>query len=680
MAAPGASIVGVDVGGTFTDCVAYDAQRGRMVIAKRPTTPQDQSEAAVAGIEETGVAFPTVNQVAHGTTTATNATIERQAAACVLVTTVGFRDVVELGRRDRPHNYGLRGTFAPLVLRRDRLEMGGRIGPEGEEVEPLTEAEVQRVVAELRARRPESIAISLIHAYANPEHEQRLEEAIRAELPDTYVMRSTRVYGELGEFERTSTTVISAYVGPMMTRYLERFDRRLREREFDRDYLVVRSNGGATSFRIAARHPAATIMSGPAAGVVAARAVADASGLDRAISFDMGGTSADIAVIVDGRVRQSVDNSLGFRLPLQVPMLEIDSIGAGGGSIASIDDAGILRVGPRSAGSEPGPACYGRGGKLPTVTDAHAALSHLPADSLARNHIATVDVAAAREAVRREVADPLGVDVDAAAEAVLEVVNENMAGRIRLLTVEKGLDVREFGLVAFGGAGPFHACGIMRRLDIGRAAIPPFPGLTSALGTVMGDVRHDFVQPFRRPLQAIDREVLSQTVKEHRERGRALLQEQGIPEASAHEVWLEMMYAGQRHPVGVEIAADEVATSDLAERFTQEYRRQYGATMEREVVLVTLRSAVVAELDGLDLEACASALREGGDAAPEQIIEARFGGRTHRTRILDRTSLEIGRPLAGPAILTQRDTTILLEPGFVARDTELGILEIRRED
>lgn len=674
------SVVGVDVGGTFTDCIGFDAATGEVHIAKLPTTLDDQSRAVVGGIEELGMDFAGLDQVCHGTTTATNAIIERKGVKGALIATRGFRDVVELGRRDRPNAYGLAGGFTPLIPRHRRLEIGGRIGAQGDVVEPIDEADLKRMIDELRALGVDSVAISLMHSYANDAHEKQVEAAIRAAFPDLYVARSTAIYPELGEFERSSTAVIAAYVGPIITRYFQRLDKGLRERGFGQDYMVVQSNGGAASHRIAQRYPTTTILSGPAAGVGAATAVGNAAGLTKVVSFDMGGTSADVCVIVDGKVRQSIDNAIAYRMPLQVPMIEIDSIGAGGGSIASIDDAGILRVGPRSAGARPGPACYGWGGTEATVTDAHFVLGHVPRASLAANRIERVDPDAAVRAVKEKIADPLGMSVEEAAEAILEVVNENMAGTIRLATVERGLDVRDFGLVPFGGAGPLHACALMRKLGMTVAAVPVFPGLTSALGTVMADVRHDFVQPVRKLLKDVSREEFERTIKAHLAEGRELLKLQGIERVDAHDLNLALFYAGQRHTVSVEIAADKALGADIASLFTEAYRQKNGMALERPIVLVSVRSSVIARTKGLDLATCAAALRRTPPSIEAHTIKARFLGRMMDTKVLDRRSMKSGESVAGPAIIVQRDTTMLIEPGYRATDSQTGSIMITKED
>jgi N-methylhydantoinase A len=674
------SVVGVDVGGTFTDCIGFDAATGEVHIAKLPTTLDDQSRAVVGGIEELGMNFASLDQVCHGTTTATNAIIERKGVKGALIATRGFRDVVELGRRDRPNAYGLAGGFTPLVPRHRRLEIGGRIGAKGEVVEPIADSDLKRMIDELRALEVDSVAISLMHSYANDSHEKQVEAAIREALPNLYIARSTAIYPELGEFERSSTAVIAAYVGPIITRYFQRLDKGLRERGFGQDYMVVQSNGGAASHRIAQRYPTTTILSGPAAGVGAATAVGNAAGLNKVVSFDMGGTSADVCVIVDGKVRQSIDNAIAYRMPLQVPMIEIDSIGAGGGSIASIDDAGILRVGPRSAGARPGPACYGWGGTEATVTDAHFVLGHVPKASLAANRIERVDPEAAVRAVKERIADPLGISVEEAAEAILEVVNENMAGTIRLATVERGLDVRDFGLVPFGGAGPLHACALMRKLGMRVAAVPVFPGLTSALGTVMADVRHDFVQPVRKLLKEIGREELDRVIKAHLAEGRELLGLQGIDRVDAHDLNLSLFYAGQRHTVSVEIAADKAPTADIAALFAEAYKQKNGMALDRPIVLVSVRSSVIARTRGLDLATCAAALRKTPPSIEAHAIKARFLGRMMDTKVLDRRSMKPGESVPGPAIIVQRDTTMLIEPGYRATDSKTGSIMITKED
>jgi N-methylhydantoinase A len=674
-----ATVVGVDVGGTFTDFIGFDATSGRLMVDKRPTTLEDQSIAVADAIRAFDDSAGTIDQVVHGTTTATNALIERQGAKTALVATQGFRDVLECGRRERPSVYGLRGSFTPLVDRNARFEVAGRLDRHGAEAEQLDADDVERVVEALRDGGYESVAISLMHSYANGAHESVIHDAISSALPDVYVARSSTVYAEIGEFERTSTAVISAYVGPVMRRYFSSLDRRLREAGFGRDYLVVQSNAGAIRYQMAIRYPATTITSGPAGGVNAAVTIARSEGIDDVVSLDMGGTSADIAVAVGGRVGKSMENSIGFRLPLQVPMLDIATIGAGGGSIAWLDDAGILRVGPRSAGAAPGPACYGRGGTRATVTDAHLLLGHLPASAMRENGLPELDVAAARGAVERTIAGPLGLGVEAAAEAVLEVVNENMAGQIRLETVEQGLDVRRFHLVGFGGAGPLHVCALIRKLGVRGAIVPVFPGITSALGCTLCSAQHDFARTIRRRLDDMSVAEIRTVFDEQRRDGEDLLTQQGLDVAGAvQECSLTMLYEGQRHTISVDFPDHAPESPDeIRARFDERYQVLYGNLLNLARVVVSLRSSVMVPLERLDLKACFARLRDAA-SVPDATVPSWFAGSAHEAALVARSTLDVGREVPGPAIITQRDSTTIIEPGFVARVTPGGSLLVTR--
>lgn len=676
------SIIGIDVGGTFTDFIAFDPRSGRVTIEKRPTTTIDQSEGVMEGLGALGTPFNQVQQIVHGTTTATNAVIERKGSKCALVTTRGFRDVLECGRRDRPTLYGLRGSFEPLISRDARFEISERLDYRGEAVESISEEDLADTLKLIEAGDFDAVAVCFLHSYANDVHEAAVSTAIEDRFKEIYVARSSTLYGQLGEFERSSTAVISAYVGSLMRRYFHRLDQALRGLGYERDFMVVLSNGGAASHRIAARFPATTIKSGPSAGATAASIIAQAESLDRLISLDMGGTSADIAVSVEGKVARKSENSIGFRLPLQVPMLDISTIGAGGGSIARRDDAGVLKVGPDSAGSIPGPACYGRGGTDATVTDAHVVLGHMLPTAAAANGIPLLDVAAARDVISKMVASPLGIGLEEAAAAVIEVVNENMAGQVQLVTIDHGLDVREFWLTAFGGAGPLHACSIVRRLDMKGALLPVFPGLASALGCALCDVRHEFAHSFRTPLSGITDAELSAVLESHRQGGEALLSEQGLPiENLTHEVSLSMFYQGQRHSIDLTFHdPHEISCEVLEPAFRQAYQARYGAILERPIVLVSVQSTISTPLESLDLKACFQTLRRSDSRLGQEDVVAYFRGEPVTTRVVDRSSLGAGSIVNGPAIISQRDCTILVDPDFRAEVTELGNMCLVREE
>ena len=504
---PAASTVtlGIDVGGTFTDVLALDPASGEIIAAvKLPSTPDDPSRAAVEGVDRYAARHAgAVTLVCHGTTVGTNTLIEKRGARTALVTTKGFRDVLALRRHARPRLYDLSPLVSPpLVPRERRLEVDERLDHDGATVVALDDEVVAALLDRLEATTPESIAVALLHAYANDAHEARLAEAIRARFPGAFVSRSSEVCPEFREFERTSTTVVNAYIGPTIAHYLEALDASLRARGIER-LAIVKSNGGLASAANAARFPVHLIESGPAAGVIATAVLARAESEPNLIAFDMGGTTAKTGVVIGGeprlttefyanRFEDGVDRG-GY--PIKSPVIDLTEIGAGGGSIAEVDAGGVIKVGPRSAGSDPGPACYGRGGTAPTVTDAHVVLGHLAADGFGSDDI-TLDAVAAEHAIRTRVAEPLGWPLARAAWGVLRIATANMAEVVRLATLRRGLDPRDFALLAFGGAGGLHAADIAREVGVPKVLVPPLPGLFSAIGTVLGELRHDLVQTY----------------------------------------------------------------------------------------------------------------------------------------------------------------------------------------
>ena len=494
--------LGVDVGGTFTDFALYDADTNRLEFAKTPSTPDNQAVGVAAGIAELarryGVAPEQVDFFIHGTTVATNTLLERKGATTALVVTAGFRDVLQIGRQERPSLYDWRiRRPEPLAPRRLRFEVAERVVHTGDVLTPLTEAEIDRVVARLAAADVDAIAVCLLHSYANPAHERALGEALRQALPGVTVALSHEVLPEFKEYERMSTTAINAYVSPVMDRYLRRLEQTISEAGLKSEVYIMQSNGGTMGVETAIERPVHTIMSGPAAGVIGAAAIARQAGQANAISIDMGGTSFDVSLCYQGEVRQTQESEIE-RLPIRVPMVDVHTLGAGGGSMAWIDAGGALRVGPSSAGAVPGPACYGSGGTQATVTDANVVLGRLGESGLLGGAM-PLDAALARRAVRECIADPLGIGVEEAAEGIVQVVNASMVKGIRVVSVSKGYDPREFCLVAFGGAGPLHASELAEEMDIPRVLVPVAPGVTSALGLLVADLRHDFARTVLRP-------------------------------------------------------------------------------------------------------------------------------------------------------------------------------------
>src|SRR5207245_2115467 len=503
MSAARGLLVGVDVGGTFTDLVLRDGATGAVRAAKVPTTPRNQADGVLAAIAAAKATPAELAVVVHGTTTATNAVLERKGARTGLITTRGFRDVLELGRRTRPTPYGLKGTFDALIPRELRVEVTERIDAEGLVVTPLDEDEVRRAAAGLRERGVEALVIHFIHSYVNAAHGRRAREVAAGEWPNAYVTVGAELLPEYREFERGTTAAINGFVQPVIDRYLRTLAADLARQGYRHELLVMQGNGGTMSVDVAARHAVSTLMSGPAAGVKAAAFTAQAAGHANVISCDMGGTSFDVGVIVGGTPAVSADKEMGYGLPVRVPMIDIHTIGAGGGSIARVSSAGILQVGPESEGAEPGPIAYGRGGQEPTITDANLLLGRLNPDArLGAKGAARLDEV--REIVDKKIGAHLSLDPVAAAAAIVRVANDKMAGAIRLVSLQRGRDPRDFVLFAFGGAGPPHAVALARELAIPKVPVPARPAITSAVGRPVADLQPVLVRTISQGMHSMD--------------------------------------------------------------------------------------------------------------------------------------------------------------------------------
>ncbi|HMH48963.1 MAG TPA: hydantoinase/oxoprolinase family protein [Candidatus Acidoferrum sp.] len=702
---PGASIlVGVDVGGTFTDLVLVDEATGAVRVAKVPTTMANQAGGVLAALADAAAAPGDLKIVVHGTTTATNALLERKGARVGLVTTHGFRDVLELGRRTRPTPYGLKGTFEALIPRELRLEVTERMDAEGQVVTPLDEDEVRRAAAWLRERGVEALVIHFIHSYVNDAHERRAREIVAAEWPNAYVTAGAELLPEYREFERGTTAAINGFVQPVIDRYLRRLAGELARQGYRHELLVMQGNGGTMSVDVAARHAVNTLMSGPAAGVKAAAFTALAAGHANVISCDMGGTSFDVGVIVGGVPTVTADKEMGYGLPVRVPMIDIHTIGAGGGSIARVSSAGILQVGPESAGAEPGPIAYGRGGEEPTITDANLLLGRLnPHALLGVPGGARLDHV--REIVDKKIGAHLSLDPIAAAAAIVRVANDKMAGAIRLVSLQRGRDPRDFVLFAFGGAGPLHAVALARELSIPKVLVPARPGITSAIGCLVADVRHDFVRTINQGLLRMDvgdgRAILGAQIDE----GRRLLATEGVEVETVtvqHEA--DMQFAGQTHVLTIPIARIDFTREELAETFERAYHDRFGVELrEMRALVMSLRTAVIGRRRPIALTGLAETASTAGpiarrpvwfetnDSSPNQ--RGGMGGaegaphsksagaphsnnRWHDTPVYRREHLPVGLVLTGPAIVEQLDTTTVIEPGDHAIVDALGNLEI----
>ncbi len=680
-------LLGIDVGGTFTDVVALDAGAGRIVgTFKLPSTPDDPSAGALAGAAQflalTGLAAGAVH---HGTTVCTNALIEKRGARTALVTTEGFRDVLALRRQARPRLYDLAPEISPpLVPRARRLEVAARMAHDGETLLALSAAEIERIVGELRALEVEAVAISLLHAYADDSHERALETAITEALPGVFVSRASDVTAEFREFERTSTVTVNAYIGPRAATYLGRLGVALAARGIPR-LAVVKSNGGLTSAANARRYPVHLIESGPAAGVIASAALGRAEGFSDLIAFDMGGTTAKVGVIQDGRPRLApefladrlVDGRDVGGYPIKSPVIDLIEIGAGGGSIARLDSLGVLKVGPESAGADPGPACWGRCGGVATVTDAHVVLGHIAADGYGVEDL-TIDAEAARRVIAATVADPLGWSLERAAAGILTLADANMAEMVRLATLRRGLDPRDFALLAFGGGGALHGPAIAREVGVPQIVVPPVPGLFSAVGTLLGDVRHDLVQTALTRAQGVDAAALTAGFASLEDRARALLAAEATAGESRFERQADLRFEGQMFEKTLPLGPEDRDGTALERLFRQAYVAEYGYDLPGQPVeLVNLR-LVAGCPAAVAWPAPAAGEVSGPGRRRRQVASA---DRTRREiNVVPRATIRPGEGFAGPLLIEDFGATIRVLAGQRVTAGTSGVLVIEEED
>ncbi len=672
------TIVGIDVGGTFTDLVLLDGER-RVRLGKTPTTSDNQAFGVLRALGQVGVELSDIDVIVHGTTTTTNAVLERKLARTGLITTAGFRDVLELGRRTRPQAYGMTGVFRPIIPRDLRLEIAERVDAAGEVLIPLDEAAVRRAAVALRDRGCEALVIHFLHAYANPAHERRAAEIAAGIWPNDYITMGHALLSEYREYERGVTAAVNARVQPILHRYLDRLQAELAQSGFRRDLLVVNGNGGMVSAGNAPREAAKTVMSGPASGVMAAAYTAGRAGFEDIITYDMGGTSSDVATIVGGVPAVSHELEIDYAMPVHLPMVDMRSIGSGGGSIAFIDDAGLLQVGPQSAGADPGPICYGRGGAEPTISDANLVLGRLNPDKLlAVDNPVSIDHI--RSVIEQKIAAPLGIDVAAAAGAILTIANTKMAGAVRMVSISKGHDPRDFALFAFGGAGPLHASALAGELGIPRVLIPARPGITNALGCVVADLRYDFVKTVNRPLDVIDMAEVGRIFSEQASRGRALIEAEPIAVETVEVVHsADMQFIGQTHLLTVSVPSADIDRATLQALFERAYLDRFHVELpEIRANLINLNSSVIGKRPPIDL-ACLIEARGRGARIDDARSGARavwFDGAWIDTPIFWRDRLPADAALRGPAIIEQMDTTTVVEPGHLVTSDRDGNLII----
>ena len=670
--------VGVDIGGTFTDLVMV--RDGRVDVTKTPSTPAAPERGVVDGLrrlrEAKNLRFDAVDFLAHGTTVATNAVLEGEWADTALVTTEGFRDALEVGRQARPDIYDFQAEKpAPVVERDRRYEVPERLDERGEVLEPLEEAAVRDLADELDD--VDSVAVSLLFSFEDDSHERRVRELLRGAGVDARFSLSSETLPEIREYERTLTTALNAALKPVMDQYIGTLAAEVEERGIDAELKIMQSNGGIITAAAARDRPVNTLLSGPAAGVQGATYVAGLAGFEDVITMDMGGTSCDVSLVESGDPLVSTDVEVGD-YPVNVPMIDVHTVGAGGGSIAWLDEGGALRVGPESAGADPGPVCYGRGGERPTITDAQLLLGRLdPAAFLSADFEADRnDVAAA---VERHLAGPLGVTVREAAQGVLDVANANMERALRVVSVERGYDPREFGLVAFGGAGPLHATRLASALEIPRVVVPRTAGVLSALGLLISDILYDYSTSRVRRWADVDPADLRSTFGAFVEEGRERLTEEDLPaDRRAFERSLDLRYEGQSFELSVSVPEGDIDAETMetvAERFHDRHRRRYGHAYEDEPIeLVTIRLRARGVVATPDLR---TGRTDGSLAdAVKSTREVVFDGTAHDTPVYDRAALPTEVAFGGPAIAEGAESTVVVRPDQTANVDDYGSIVV----
>lgn len=657
-------VAGIDVGGTFTDLVILDPASGSVQIAKVPTTldPEKGGQAAgvLAALETVFASLTDIDLVVHGTTTTTNAVLERKLCRTGLITTAGFRDVLELGRRTRPNAYGMTGRFVPVIPRDLRLEVPERMDAQGLVITALDEHALEAAIKRLVALGCESLVIHFLHSYANPAHERRAAEIASRLWPTPYVTMGHALLSESREYERGVTAAVNAAVQPMLERYIVRLADGLASRGYARDLLVMNGNGGMVSAAKVSREAVKTVMSGPASGVMAAVYTGRRAGMPDLVTYDMGGTSTDVALIKGGVAPVSNEIEIEYAMPIHVPMVDVRTVGAGGGSIAWVDTGGMLRVGPESAGSNPGPVCYGRGGTRVTISDANLLLGKLPSERFGQA------ATAAWAAMQDQIAAPLGLSVEAASEAVIRVANAHMGGAIRMVSLSMGVDPRDYALFAFGGAGPLHAAALARELAIPRVLVPARPGITNALGCVVADLRHDFVRSINQPLDVVDMEKVHEILEEQARIGRQLIAAERLElnDVSVRNT-CDMQFVGQTHLLRIALPDATPDRKTLQSLFEAAYLDRFHVELPNiRANLMNLNVSVIGKRPEVDLSRLIDpAGRMDSVGQARKGMRRVYFGEWRDTPVYWRDHLPLNAALTGPAIIEQMDTTIVVEPG-----------------
>jgi N-methylhydantoinase A len=669
--------VAVDVGGTFTDVFVLDEDSSHVHVAKVPSTPSDPMEGVMDGVDAAGVDLADVSLFSHGTTVATNALITRRFEPAAMVTTRNFRDVLEIRRGTKDDLWdAYKDVTPPYIRRRDRFEVTERIDYEGKVVTPLDEDEARRLAARLKRRDVKTVAVCFVNSYANPENEIRMREILQEELPGVFVSTSSETLPEIFEFERFSTTVANAVLSPLVSGYVQRLEDRLSDGGYEGDLLILHSGGGVMTGKLVQRFAGRIAASGIAAGAIACRHIASLCGFDNAIGLDMGGTSTDISLVHDGDMRTTNEWGVEYGHPICFPSIEILTIGAGGGSLAWIDPAGSLRNGPQSAGADPGPACYRRGGEDPTNTDANVVLGRLGGELV--GGAVTLDADAASTAVG-SLGKELDLDVTDTARAILRVANANMADAVRLISIRRGYDPREFALVVFGGAGALHGVALAKELGIPTVLVPPNPGITSALGCLLVDIRHDLSEMYLRRVESASPEEIDDEFGTLEAEGRARLEAEGVPEdRMSFQRTIAMRYLGQWRSLAVEVPAGAVDIDAVVAQFHEEHEREFAYKRDDapvEIYQLALRAVGVTPKPELTRHE-----PEPDKALPDPVarrpVHFDEDDSPLDTPVFERDALHAGARVEGPAIVQQLDSTVVVPPGVTAEVDEHLIIRM----
>ena len=682
------TVVGVDVGGTFTDVFFLNETDGSCNVAKVPSTRRDQSVGIRDGIAQRFDNLSEVSLIIHGTTVGTNALLERKGAKTGIITTSGFRDVIEMRRRDRPETWGLWGMFEPVVSRDLRLEVNERVLADGTIHTVVDETEVVDAATTLMKNGAESVCVFFVNSYANGANEKAAIDAISEIWPNQHITASSEILPEIREFERSSTATLNAYLQPPIGDYLERLEAGLRQGGFGGEILILQSNGGVMSVDIARSFPIRTALSGPAAGVIAGAHIGVSAGFPNLITCDMGGTSFDVSLVADGESALAAQTSVDFGMVIRTPMIEITTIGAGGGSIAWVDRGGMLQIGPESAGSDPGPVCYNLGNDRPTVTDANVVLGRINADKPIGGKIGGLDVDAAKTAISEHIAQPLDIEIMAAAEAIIQVTNARMAGAIRLVSVERGHDPEKFIAMPFGGGGALHAGALIKEVGLSKALVPRFPGVTSALGCVIADMRFDRVHTLNNSLEDLDLDKLTSEMLETAGDGDNRLKEAKVSfESIEHFFELDMLYVGQTHTVPVRLPIDldgvrkGFGRDIIQTAFEDSYQRSFGRLLDDiSVRVLNLRVTVIGRRPKFNLSILGPSSSGSLEDAKSETRQVWINGQWWDADVYRRLDVPESATVPGPALLEQPDATIFIEPDLEALVDNFGNLVISRKN